>query len=93
MKIGLSANINVSKIDKDRLFQGKNGKYLDLTIFLDTEETGQYGDHGTIRQSTKKDEDDLPIIGNVKVFWKSEQSHGNSEQPFPESPGDDIPFG
>ena len=75
MKIGLSVSIDVTKIDKARLYQGKKGTYLDLTTFIDTEQLDQYDNNGFISQSQTKEERDsgaekTPILGNVKVFWK-----------------------
>ena len=69
-KIGVNISINLSKLDKSRFFQGKNGLYLDLTTFINLDEQDQYGKNGIVKQSTKKDESvDLPIAGDVKVFW------------------------
>ena len=69
-KIGVAISINLSKLDKSRFFQGKNGLYLDLTTFIDMDKQDQYGKNGIVKQSTKKDESiDLPIAGDVKVFW------------------------
>ena len=74
MKIGISIKLDVMKIDKARLFAGKNGaKYLDLTTFIDTDNPSQYGDHGFISQSVSKEEKTAgtrtPILGNTKVFY------------------------
>ena len=73
-KLGISIKIDVSKIDKARLFKGAKGTYLDLTTFIDTDNEGQYGDHGFISQSQTKEERDnnaekTPILGNCKVFF------------------------
>ena len=73
-KIGISVKIDVSKIDKTRIFQGKNGaKYLDLTTFINTDEPDQYDNHGFICQSTTKEEREqglkTPILGNTRVFY------------------------
>ena len=66
MKLGLSVKIDVSKIDKARLFKGQKGTYLDLTTFIDLEQTGEFGDNGFICQSTTKEERQqnvlLPIL-------------------------------
>lgn len=94
MKIGLSIKIDVTKIDKSRIFEGKKGKYLDLTTFIDTENEDQYGNHGFISQATSKQERQsgvkTPILGNVKVFHVSGESGGAN--PFPEDGPEDIPF-
>ena len=98
MKIGLALNINVSKIEKERLFEGKNGKYLNATIFVDTEELDQYGNSGMITQDVTKAEKDQgvkgPILGNGKAFWKSEggKPQQSAPEPQPEVELDSIPF-
>jgi hypothetical protein len=95
MKIGVNLNINVQKIDKARLYSGKKGKYLSLVTFIDTENTGQYGDHGTVSQGKKKDEDvKMPIIGNAKIFWRDDNSDNRDAMPKADVTPDDcgIPF-
>ena len=80
-KIGVNISINLSKLDKSRFFQGKNGLYLDLTTFINLDEQDQYDKNGIVKQSTKKDESvDLPIAGDVKVFW----SDGQQAAPAPQ---------
>jgi hypothetical protein len=107
MKIGVSIKIDVTKIDKARLFKGEKGTYLDLTTFIDTDNPGQYGDHGFISQSVSKEEKaqkvQTPILGNCKVFYNgnSEQAHSGGVQqaqqaiqqpPTDDFLDDDIPF-
>ena len=91
-KLGISIKIDVNKIDKSRLFKGEKGTYLDLTTFIDTENEGQYGDHGFISQSVTKEEREqsvqTPILGNVKVFFNgsgdsAQHASGNRNQPNP----------
>ena len=64
-KLGISIKIDVTKIDKSRIFEGSKGKYLDLTTFIDTDNPGQYGDHGFISQSTSKEERDHRIAHDI----------------------------
>lgn len=103
MRIGLSVRIDVTKIDKSRLYKGEKGTYLDLTTFIDTEEKDKYDNNGFISQSTTKDERaagvQTPILGNVRVFHKEGmgQSSGSQPQSSQASQGagyydDDIPF-
>jgi len=74
MKIGVEVQIDVSKIDKARLYKGKKGNYLTMTTFIDTENKDQYDNNGFISHKQTKEESDsktnTPILGNVKVFWK-----------------------
>lgn len=105
-KVGISLSINVSEIEKGRIFKGKKGNYLDMTVFVDLDQADQYGNHGMIVQSTTKDEKQNgvkgKILGNCKVFWKgeSQQQAPQQNQPqqqatandFDNSFDDDIPF-
>ena len=84
-KIGISLKIDVTKIDKARLFAAQSGaKYMDLTMFLDPDNEGQYGDHGFITQSTSKEERDqqvqMPILGNGKIFYGLQELKGSGGQ-------------
>ncbi len=78
MKVGLSVRIDVTKIDKSRLYKGAKGTYLDLTTFVDTDQQDQYENNGFISQSTTKEEREgnvqTPILGNVKVFFTDGQA-------------------
>ena len=80
-KIGVSLKINVSQIDKMRLFSGQKGKYLDATVFIDINDLDQYGNSGMITQDVSKDEKAQGvkgnILGNCKVFWNDA---GQSQQ-------------
>lgn len=73
MKVGISVRIDVTKIDKSRLYKGAKGTYLDLTTFVDTDQQDQYENNGFISQSLTKEEREAkaqtPILGNVKVFY------------------------
>ena len=84
-KIGISIKLDVKKLDKARFFAAKSGAlYVDLTMFLDTENEGQYGDHGFITQSTSKEEREqnvqMPILGNGKIFYGLQELKGAGNQ-------------
>lgn len=92
MKLGLNIKVDVSKIDKERLFKGAKGTYLELVAFIDTEQKSQFGDNGPLSQAVTKEERGnkvkLPYIGNITVFWEgqSQQNQGyqgnqNQQQP------------
>lgn len=72
-KIAVSLKIDVSKIDKERLFTGTKGKYLDATVFIDIDQKDQYENNGMITQDVSKEERQQGvkgnILGNCKVFW------------------------
>ena len=97
MKIGLSVRIDVTKIDKARLYAGAKGTYLDLTTFVDTDQQDQYENNGFISQSVDKEEREAkvqtPILGNVKVFFNDgAQSAPQSALQNLASIDDAIPF-
>jgi hypothetical protein len=102
-KIAVSLKIDVTKIDKERLFKGKSGTYLDATAFIDLSEFDQYGNSGMITQDVKKEDRESGvkgnILGNVKVFWQGEgqnkpaQTPAQNSQPVQNDNFDDlIPF-
>ncbi len=104
MKIGISVKIDVTKIDKSRLFKGEKGTYLDLTTFIDLDQKDKFDNNGFISQSVSKEEREqniqTPILGNVKVFFSENQSQpvaskqsAANNQPVPDDGfDDDIPF-
>lgn len=67
----IKAKIDVTKIEKGRLFIGKNGaKYLDCTLLESRDGVDKYGNHFMIVQDVSKDERLAgvkgAIIGNAK---------------------------
>lgn len=97
-KYGIEIRLDVSKIDKSRLHKGNKGTYLTMTTFVDVDNKDQYDNNGMLLHKTKQDEDSrrLPILGNVKVFWKGESSpqKGQSTQApsIDDFDSSDIPF-
>src|SRR5690554_1735283 len=83
-KVGVRLKIDVSKIDKARLFKGQKGVYLDATCFIDLDEKGQYGDNGMVTQDVSKEEREQgvkgPILGNVTVFYRDDQPQQQAPQ-------------
>jgi len=69
MKIGVKLKIDVKKINKALLFAGKKGTYLDMTVFIDIDTVGQYGDNGMIVQDVKQGVERGNILGNATIFW------------------------
>jgi hypothetical protein len=86
-KVGVSLKIDVSKIDKARLFKGSKGTYLDATVFIDLDQLDQYGNSGMITQDVTKDEKQQGvkgnILGNCKVFWSDTQQAPQQQKPDP----------
>ena len=84
MKIGVRVKMNVSQIDKARLFKGNKGIYLDATVFIDIDQKDQYDNNGMITQDITKEEKDNGvqgnILGNVQVFWSDQQQAQQAPQ-------------
>ena len=99
MRLGLNVRIDVTKIDKSRLYEGKNGaKYLDLTTFVNTGEPDKYGNHGFVTEQQTQEERQngvrMPILGNTRVFWQSESDRESSQaqEGGGDISDDNIPF-
>jgi len=77
--------INLSKIDKERLFKGERGIWMDITVWF-SEEPDQYGNNLNIQQSTKQGEDKI-YIGSAKFYIPKEKPDKNpdkkNEHPLP----------
>lgn len=88
-KIGVRLKIDVTRIEKARLFKGQKGTYLDATAFIDLDEFDQYGQSGMIAQDVSKEEREAgtkgPILGNSVVFYKDSQQGGQKNQSQPQS--------
>jgi hypothetical protein len=69
----ISIKIDLSKIDKARIFESQKtgAKYLDITGVL-TDTPDQYENNGFVKQNTSKEEREsglkMPIIGNFKLL-------------------------
>jgi len=86
-RMGVALSIDVTKLDKSRFVQGKNGaKYCDLTVWLSPDEPDEWGKHGGIQIAATKEEHEakekMPYCGNAKVFWakKSESTELTSHK-------------
>ena len=98
-KIGVSFKLDVTKIDKARLFKGAKGTYLDFTGFIDLDILDQYGNNGFIAQDVTKEERDGGIkgniLGNAKVFWKDDgqvaQPNQQPTQQYNQTPPPALP--
>ena len=68
----IKASIDLNKIPKDKIYVGKKGKYLPITITLN-DENDQFGNQGpvVVEQSKEEREAKSPktYLGNVKVVW------------------------
>ena len=68
----IKSSINLNNIPKDKIYNGKKGKYLPITITLN-DEIDQFGNQGPVVVEQTKEERDAKApktyLGNVKVVW------------------------
>ena len=68
----IKTSINLNEIPKEKIFVGKKGKNLPITITLN-DEPDQFGNQGpvVVEQSKEEREAKAPkkYLGNVKVVW------------------------
>jgi len=98
----ITVNIDVTKIDKARLFKGAKGTYLDIVLFENKNGPDQFGNDGIVKQSQSKEDRDAkvetPILGNWKDRSKTKPAVSKPvarPEPVPASDGtvvDDLPF-
>jgi hypothetical protein len=87
----ITSKIDVTKIDKESIYHGKKGKYIDLILI---EKANDYGDNGYVRQSISKERREAgengPILGNWK--WQEKKPPPPDPQKALIRDDDDIPF-
>ena len=78
----LKTSINLNNIPKDKIINGKKGKYLPLTITVN-DDLDQFGNQGPVCVDQTKEERDAKeaktYLGNVKVVW----TNGENVEPAP----------
>ena len=97
----IKASINLSEIPKDKIYVGKKGKYLPITITLN-DDVDQFGNQGPVVIAQTKEERDAKTpkvyLGNVQVVWTNDQNvpaAPRTDQPAAapvSQPVDDLPF-
>ena len=68
----IATSIDLNKIPKDKIIDGKKGKYLPITITLN-DELDQFGNSGPVVVQQTKEEREAKVakvyLGNCKVVW------------------------
>ena len=68
----INTSINLTMIPKDKVIQGKKGKYLPITITIN-DELDQFNNQGPIIVAQTKEEREAKqgktYLGNVQVVW------------------------
>ena len=98
----IATSINLSEIPKNKIIEGKKGKYLPLTITIN-DEVDQFGNQGPVVVQQTKEERDAKTaktyLGNVKVVWTNGtnvDTAPRTDAPAAPAPApaveDDLPF-
>lgn len=90
----ISVSIDLNKLDKSRIVEGKNGaKYYNFTINVN-DEKDQYGNDASVTISQTAEERQAKalrtFVGNGRVVWSNNSSQQNTSQPKEEI--DDFPM-
>jgi len=65
----IKTSINLTNIPKDKIIEGKKGKYLPITITVN-DEVDQFGNQGPVIVSQTKDERDAKMEKTYLVMYK-----------------------
>ena len=80
----LTGSINLSKIDKEKIFTSKKGeKFISINVWLN-EDVDQYGNIASIKQY-RKDVKETLYLGNLKDYKAETQTENVSTN-------DDLPY-
>lgn len=92
--------IDVTKINKEYLFKGNKGTYLDVLLHDNRDGRDEYGNDGMVTQSIPKDLREQGQKGPIIGSWRDLDTRPKAQQSAPKPPlcrttddsGDDLPF-
>ena len=98
----IKTSINLNNIPKEKIFVGKKGKYLPITITLN-DEVDQFGNQGPVVVEQTKEERDAKAaktyLCNLKVVWTNgdnvdvaPRDNNSAPAPAPAAAEEDLPF-
>lgn len=98
----VNASLNLTEIPKDKIVEGKKGKYINVTIAIN-DDPDKFGQHCSITVQQTKEEREAKekklYLGNGKVVWSNgafpDRLELNKLQPAVTSGDnapDDLPF-
>ena len=97
----IATSIDLTKIPKDKIYEGKKGKYLPITITIN-DEVDQFGNQGPVIVQQSKEEREAKsekvYLGNAKVVWTNGDNvdvaprENTTPPPAQAQPVDDLPF-
>jgi hypothetical protein len=98
MAMILNCSIDLSKIDKSKINNHKNGsKYYEFSVFIN-DEKDKYGNEASLKDSQTKEQreakEKAAFIGNGKKVWEGVSKKQTTEIPAAQAAqgGSDLPF-
>jgi hypothetical protein len=89
----VKGSIDLTKIPREKIVEGKKGKYLNVVVTIN-DEVDQYGNNASITVDQTPEErqakEAKTYLGNAKIVW----SNGNMPSPPPrdgQAPGTNFP--
>jgi hypothetical protein len=86
----IKGNINLDKIPKEKIFMGKKGKYLPITVTIN-DELDQFNNAGSVCVEQTKEEREAKApkvyLSNVKIVW----TNGTNVEKTPYEGGQQAP--
>tara|TARA_R110000824_G_scaffold205274_6_gene390088 strand:+ start:10956 stop:11303 length:348 start_codon:yes stop_codon:yes gene_type:complete len=77
----INLNVNIDKLDEDRYFPGKKGRWCDL-VMIPTPNS-EFGSWLLVQKSTKEERDSglkMPIVGNADYAGTQQQADNSERQ-------------
>jgi hypothetical protein len=81
----INLSVDVDKIDKNKLFKGKKGTYLKLTIAVNDTKDNYGNDVSCWEEQTEEERNNKTsknYLGNGKIFWSNDKEPVGSESDF-----------
>jgi hypothetical protein len=92
--MAIQLKIDVTKISKPDLYQGKKGLYLDAILWENRDGQSQYGDDGYVTQGISKEKRDAGERGAIIGNWKhmEKKAAAPKSEAKEEDLSEEIPF-
>lgn len=71
-------NVDVTKIDKSKLYKGKKGTYLEMVLI---DKPDDFGNDGFVAQGTTKEERESGVRGAIIGNWKDTGKRQEPQKP------------
>jgi len=91
----INFSVNLNKVDKSKIVEGKKGKYLPLTVFVQDEKDKNDNNVAVIQSQTeqeRKNKTAKNYVANGKVVFQSEANDQKPKSEEPKEEPDGLPF-